>query len=121
MHRLIMKAVEGEEVHHVSEDVLDNRRENLRRLPITVHRTHHGHVSGPITGKYKGVYWAKRESRWIAKIKHQGRSIFIGSFNSADDAAKAYDRKAIDLFGEDCYLNLPEKGKHNVNDSSQVY
>lgn len=106
LHREIMKPEPGQEVHHISGDKLDNRRQNLVVIDAVEHQTHHGHVSGPMTGKYKGVFWATRERKWIAQIKHRQRKIYIGSFTTPEEAAIAYDRVAFRLFGEECYLNF---------------
>lgn len=46
----------------------------------------------------KGVYWNKREKRWIAKIGIKGKSITLGRFRTLEEAAEA--RKA----GEEKYF-----------------
>jgi hypothetical protein len=58
--------------------------------------------------KYKGVYWEKRYRKWCAAIWFEGRNHYLGSFDVEIEAAKAYDRKAVELFGEFAYLNFPE-------------
>lgn len=42
----------------------------------------------------RGVYWSKRDNRWIAKIGLQGREIYIGRFQELSDAVRA--RKAAE-------------------------
>lgn len=44
---------------------------------------------GPFTSGVKGVYWSKREQRWIAKIGLKGKTITIGRFQNLKDAEKA--------------------------------
>ena len=109
LHRLVMKAGPEDEVHHGPGGKLDNRRSNLRLWNTHDHQTYHGHTSGPITGEFKGVFWSKREQRWIAKIKHKQKNIHIGTFHDPEDAACAYDQMALRLFGIGCYLNFPRK------------
>lgn len=55
---------------------------------------------------FRGVSWKRK--RWEAQIWCQGRSLFLGSFASAEDAARAYDRKARELRGPQAPVNFPE-------------
>lgn len=57
--------------------------------------------------KYKGVYI--RKNRWYAVIGHNYKRINIGSFKDEVSAAMAYDKKALELFGEFACLNFPNK------------
>lgn len=52
------------------------------------------------TSGIKGVCWAVREQKWVAKIQKDNRSIFLGYFNSKEEAARAYIKAADELFGE---------------------
>lgn len=55
------------------------------------------------TSKYKGV--SKSKGKWIAQIGMNCRTIPIGRYSSEEEAAKAYNKKAKELFGEYAYLN----------------
>jgi hypothetical protein len=51
--------------------------------------------------KYKGVSWNCRRNKWVAQISRNIRScIFCRYFDDEREAARAYDEKAVDLFGE---------------------
>lgn len=48
----------------------------------------------------KGVYWADDRKKWRAEITVDRRHIHIGSFDTREEAARAYDSYALHYFGE---------------------
>ena len=63
---------------------------------------------GSFSSKYKGVYWDKSRSKWCSRITFNYINIHIGRFDDERDAAKSYNKKALELFGEFCNLNIIE-------------
>ena len=65
------------------------------------------------TGPSDDLAWLgvslRANGRWVAQIGYQGRSISLGEFKREIDAARAYDRKKRELFGEFAKLNFPEE------------
>ncbi|MFX0181968.1 MAG: AP2 domain-containing protein [Candidatus Hodarchaeota archaeon] len=57
------------------------------------------------SSKYKGVYWSKSKKKWQAYIKKNNKRYHIGTFTEEDEAGLAYNRKALELFGEFACLN----------------
>ena len=51
----------------------------------------------------------KEKNKFVARIQYNKIPIRIGIFNSIEEAAKAYDKKAFELFGENAKLNFPEE------------
>lgn len=47
--------------------------------------------------------------KWQARICQNDKLIYLGYFDNEIEAAKAYDRKAIELFGDFAYLNFERK------------
>lgn len=107
MHREIMRAPKHLLVDHRDHNGLDNRRSNLRLCTPAENIRNQGSARGS-TSKYKGVTWCKARNIFQARITFNGRRIHLGSFKNEIDAAKAYDKKAKELFGEFAYLNFPE-------------
>ena len=55
---------------------------------------------------YKGVNFNKASNKWHARIQHNDHQIHLGLFTDESEAAHAYDRKAIELFGVFAKLNF---------------
>jgi hypothetical protein len=105
MHRFILNAASGQIVDHANGNRLDNRRANLRFATVSQNGAN-GRPKGEVP--YRGVYWDGRRQRFIARIRRDGRSRWLGQFESAEGAASAYDRAALSTFGAFARLNLPE-------------
>lgn len=107
MHRLITDPPDGMFPDHINHNKLDNRRENLRICTHQENCQNRGIQSNNSSG-YRGVSWSDYRQCWIAQIHIQRKTIKIGEYDSAIDAAKAYDAEAKTAFGEFAYLNFPE-------------
>lgn len=113
MHRLIMHAPESLWCDHINGDGLDNRRCNLRLCTPTQNRRN-ARPNANGTSKYKGVSFNRAKRKWIATIEAgDARQIYIGSYDFEQDAAIAYDDKAIELFGEFAWLNCTHRPEIN--------
>ena len=106
MHRQITNAPKGLVVDHIDHNGLDNRRANLR-LCTKQQNNCNTRSFRHKTSKYKGVFKQKGLKKFRALTRCNRKSIHIGMFESEIDAAKAYDKKARELFGEFAYLNFP--------------
>lgn len=108
MHRVIIgKDCEGFDVDHINGDPLDNRRSNLRIATRSQNMANaRPHRDG--TG-YKGVTYDKRRKRYFARICQNYKQRFLGYYDTAEDAAKAYDAAAADAFGTYSRLNKDSK------------
>lgn len=102
LHRFLLGLKEEDKylVDHKNGDKLDNRKANLRLCTKAENAHNIRKLSRHNSSGYKGVFFDKYGDRWRAKIQYMGKSIFLGSFKSALEAAKAYDRAAKQYFGE---------------------
>ena len=108
-HRLALLFETGsipEEVDHKNNIKHDNSFLNLRTATRTANnankKTYKNNKSG-----FKGVYWSKAARKWVSQITINKKSTYLGLFENAKDAAKAYDKSAIVEFGE---FSLTNKG-----------
>ncbi|GIL90648.1 hypothetical protein Vretimale_15729 [Volvox reticuliferus] len=61
----------------------------------------------PLSSRYRGVCWNRKNRRWQAAINSGGKYVYLGSFLSEYDAARAFDKAAVKLRGTRAKLNFP--------------
>ena len=101
-----MVTPKGMATDHINGDGLDNRKQNLR-ICTHAENLRNRRLGKNNTSGYKGVSWHKLHKLWYAHISHNKKLMSLGYFKDKEEAAKAYDRKAIELFGEFAKLNFP--------------
>lgn len=108
MHRVIMGLApgDGRQVDHIDRNGLNNRRSNLR-FATPSQNMYNASSPGNSTG-FRGVEKVRGASRFNARIRVDGERFHLGSFPTAEDAARAYDAKAAEAHGEFAVLNFPE-------------
>ena len=105
LHRYIMGATERAVfVDHRSGDSLDNRRGNLRIC--TQAENSRNKKQMPSKSGFKGVH-PTPSGRWAAKLMLNYKSVSAGTYDTPEDAARAYDQKAVECFGQFARLNFP--------------
>jgi hypothetical protein len=106
LHRLIMNAPEGYEVDHINGNGLDNRKENLRVCTKSGNmRNKQANISHK-SSKYKGVSLHRQANKWRVRLSCNGTYIHVGLFSNEEEAAKAYDKVALEYFGEFAKTNF---------------
>jgi len=100
LHKLILP--DALVVDHKNRDKLDNTRDNLRET-TKKQNTQNCDKKPSNTSGYKGV--SRKGTSWIAQISFNGVSIHLGSFVSAEDAAREYNKHALKIQGEFAVLN----------------
>lgn len=100
MHRFLLQAPKGMEGDHKDGDGLNNQRSNLRVATISQNRGNHVRKNPNSTSKFKGVSWNSNQKKWVATIQVNKKPMWLGFHVDEQDAAKAYDRAAIEHFKE---------------------
>ena len=103
-HRLLFDNIDSTKfVDHINGNGLDNRLDNLRICTPQQNRTNVPKLKGK--SKYKGVRKSTKGKTWQAAIKKNHKWYYLGCFKTQQEAAKAYNVAAIQLFGEFARLN----------------
>lgn len=105
MHRVIARPGKGMDVDHIDGNVLNNRRSNLR-VCWRYQNARNRKLGKLNKSGFKGVFLIKRTGKFSAAIKVNYHSKYLGCFSTARDAAMAYNRAAMQWFGDFARLNI---------------
>lgn len=103
MHRFIMNFPEDQSIDHKDNNGLNNQKSNLRYATRSQNMGNKSKSLGT-TSQYKGVT-KTAHNKWMSRI-HNEKSFYLGTYGSEIEAAKVYDYKAKELFGEFAKLNF---------------
>ena len=104
-----IKLSQDQQINHINFKRADNRICNLELVTLE-QNTQWKQLSPKNTTGYKGVYWNKNQQKFHARINFRGCRYHLGFFETAEEAAQAYNRKAEEF-------NRNNAGKYNLNSS----
>ena len=109
MHRMFYKSDNNTVIDHINRNRLDNRRCNLRLVSKSQNALNSDRLNRWKSGLY-GVTIRPRKNKikWVAAITYKDESLYIGIFDTKEEAARAYDKKCLELRGEFAVLNFPD-------------
>jgi hypothetical protein len=105
LHRYVMSAEKDSVIDHINGNKKDNREINLRTSTPALN-SHNKIKSGNTSSRYIGV--SKKDTKFQAAITKDGKRYYLGYFNHQKEAAEAYNKKALELYGGYARLNIIE-------------
>lgn len=105
LHRFITGAQEDELVHHQDNNKLNNTDENLKHVDHSTNN-HAKSKKKNATSNYHGVWYIKKGDKWGVEIAKDGHRYRLGTYKTEIEAAEAYNKKAIELYGDHAKLNV---------------
>lgn len=106
MHRMILGANRSETCDHADLNRLNNQKSNIRLCTQSQNMMNRKVQKNNPFG-LKGIYLYKDKIRYASHLFKDRKHIWLGTFTTKEDAAKAYDIAARELFGEFAKLNFP--------------
>lgn len=103
LHRLILNAPKNKEIDHINGNKLDNRKQNLRLCNRSENR---GNSNGKqlSSSKFRGVYWCKRDKRWITIVNR----VYGGRFKNEQEAGIKANELILRIYKKFAKLNIIE-------------
>ena len=103
VHRIIYEMFndpipEGFQIDHIDRDPLNNRVENLRLSTQNQNQINSSLPKNNTTG-YKGVL-ATPNGKFQARLGFNGKKLYLGLFNTAEEAAECVKEHTRRLYGE---------------------
>jgi hypothetical protein len=85
------------QIDHIDGDSLNNRISNLRRATVAQNQQNRRGIS---RCGVKGVTWCRTSKKWMARIKSNGKTEYLGVYSSKEAAGAAYEAAARERYGE---------------------
>lgn len=104
MHRLIMNPPKNMQIDHSDNNRLNNQRSNLRICSESQNRMN-AQLRKTSKSGYKGVSWTTEKQRWKVQLRKDGKNVVSKYFQDKHEAARYYNQKAIEFFGDYAWLN----------------
>lgn len=102
-HRLAYVATHGPipkgmQIDHMCHNRGCVRPDHLRVVTAKQNKEHRRGAQVNSKSGVRGVYWNKARGKWVAQVRHDGRPLYLGSFDTVEEAEAAATAKRLALF-----------------------
>ena len=112
MHRLLMNFPKNKLIDHINHKRYDNRKKNLRIVNSSQNNKNRIINKKNCSGVL-GVYYGKNINKWIANIRIDGKTKYLGCYEDKEDAIKARKEAEDKYYGEYSYDNSMKGDENN--------
>ena len=108
LHRYLTNAKKGEIVDHINEgtnDISNHTNDNLR-IASASENSHNRKKKNGCSSEFYGVDFQKKKNKWRSRVRKDGKEYCAGEYLTELDAAKAYNKKALEIYGDKAKLNV---------------
>jgi len=111
LHRLILGLLDSPRfilVDHIDHNGLNNCKDNLRVTDNSGNNANSRKRLSETSSLYKGVtrHSNNKSKPWETRITLSGKRKYLGYYRTQEEAATAYNKAAIELFGTMAFLNI---------------
>jgi hypothetical protein len=119
LHNFILgNPAPGMEIDHRDGNGLNCQKDNMRYCTHADNSKNQSKRKNNTSG-YKGVFWSRGRKKWCAHITVNYKRIFIGYFDSIEDAANAYGNAALKYFGDFARKDKEDMPEESVSSSEK--
>ena len=89
LHYLVLPQEDGLQCDHINRQKNDNRKCNLRNITRSENMFNKGMTKANTSG-YVGVSWSNKNQKWIASLRVDKKSKYLGYYDDPREAHEAY-------------------------------
>ena len=89
LHRFLMTAEKGSIIDHIDRNGLNNRRKSNLRVVTPTESVRNRMLFKNSTSGHPGVNWSAQYRKWKARIRVDGKDVYLGRFDTLEEAIRA--------------------------------
>jgi len=104
----------AQDIDHINGNRSDNRIANLRLASNAENQQNRCHIQSRNTSGFTGVRWHEKTLKWLAEIRTNNKTLYLGLFETLEEAAAAR------LRAERLYHPFNSRANHANTDNQSI-